>query len=237
MNDKLWNILRLLDEELVKNEHVRKVYNVSYNNKNLYKLINCNDSYQFNFDSLWGSFQKNINYLSEFVQQTSIYSAIDEIIFDLWHELKYYSSDDFFDKDDKEQLILVIKINCMLVVYSVISIKEGTIDDLIELNEDIRELHNKKDNTYYRGHRDYTYSLLPSIYRNLKEYNGKKIDKDELFNIYKNRNIIKKYDDVFGFTEINYDFCSFIQHSISFSPFLDFTEDLKIALSFACNNQ
>ena len=69
-----------------------------------------------------------------------------------------------------------------------------------------------------------------------KEYSGKQITYKELFDIYNKRNLIGRYNDVFGYSRVDYQFCSFMQHSVSYSPYLDFSEDVKIALSFACNN-
>lgn len=58
-----------------------------------------------------------------------------------------------------------------------------------------------------------------------------------MFKIYSEAGIISKYNKVFDEkvlkpNDINYSFLSFMQHSISYSPLIDFTKDYKIACSF-----
>ena len=89
--------------------------------------------------------------------------------------------------------------------------------------------------TLYRGQSDYQYDLLPSIYRNL-DYNGIMTYK-QLCDLYHKSGLYSKYEKTIGGSSgIDYCFISFMQHSISYSPLLDFTTDENIALIFSTDS-
>lgn len=109
----------------------------------------------------------------------------------------------------------------------------------------LNELTNSDQLLFYRGQSNYKWDLIPSIYRNLNNnclididslyfLYGKKTYNNSLINLYNisfPSNIIRKKDD------INYNFLAWMQHSSSFSPFIDFTKDYKISTLFALANQ
>lgn len=85
---------------------------------------------------------------------------------------------------------------------------------------------------YFRGQSDFSYSLVPSIYRNLN-YNGT-VDDKFLFDLYNKEGFVAKYNSIFStIHNLNYQFVAFMQHAASFSPFIDFTNRLTIAEIFA----
>jgi hypothetical protein len=94
----------------------------------------------------------------------------------------------------------------------------------------------KNPNSYFRGQSNYSYGLLPSIYRDLK-YEGV-IDYHTLDRMYKDTSFFNKYNHhIERISNVNYSFLAFIQHAVAYSPFLDFSEDLNIALIFATTSE
>lgn len=105
-------------------------------------------------------------------------------------------------------------------------VTQGCVE--IELNEKEKE----NSNLCYRGHSNCNYNLLPSIYRGLN-FNGI-VDYDKLNEMYVKSQLLKKYSRHIRTVEsIDYEFLSFIQHAISYSPLLDFSQDRNIAMVFA----
>ncbi len=99
-----------------------------------------------------------------------------------------------------------------------------------------KETLSKYSNNYFRGQSNYSYGLLPSFYRDLK-YEGV-INYDSLDQIYKSTSFFNKYTKhIERISNINYSFLAFIQHAVAYSPFLDFSEDLNIALIFATESE
>lgn len=97
----------------------------------------------------------------------------------------------------------------------------------------------QKENTcMFRGESNYAWNIIPSLVRNITLKNGLYIDYQSLFKLYEERNyplsLIEKYKSYFGkICYIDYKFLSWMQHSISYSPLVDFTTDYRVALSFA----
>lgn len=90
----------------------------------------------------------------------------------------------------------------------------------------------KKSTTYYRGQSDYSYKLLPSLYRGLRKDGV--IDFAKLSKMYQDTFFFEKYcNHIEKISHVNYSFISFIQHAVAYSPLLDFSEDKDIALVFA----
>lgn len=105
------------------------------------------------------------------------------------------------------------------------------------VDENILEIKNQNGfEGYYRGQSDYRWNLTPSYFRGLK--NDKYVDVNELYNTYYNEGLLTKWKNIFRKDEkITIEFLSFMQHAISFSPFIDFTKDIDIALAFALKNR
>lgn len=92
---------------------------------------------------------------------------------------------------------------------------------------------------WYRGQTNADYGLVPSFYRGLSAVSDTCIDSDYV--IYKangnKRNLANSYRQVISSGPANnYEMFSFMQHACSFSPFLDFSKNQDVALSFALSN-
>lgn len=127
----------------------------------------------------------------------------------------------------------------------------------INVNELIKEIKTSKynENIFYRGQKDASWSLICSLVRGLKssELSKDKIGESckigdntnitclrmrDIEDLYKENNNMfspfRKYFDNFDDNQKNsYDFLAFMQHSIQYSPLIDLTADIKVALTFA----
>ncbi len=131
----------------------------------------------------------------------------------------------------QDSIILLLQVASMLVLFSVCFKETRAISKLVNL--DLNLLKENNNQTFYRGHTLASYQLMPSIYRNLKIDSPDIININKLESIYKESNLLSKYKQIFDNESVDYNFCAFVQHARGYSPFLDFTEDVKIALSFA----
>lgn len=128
------------------------------------------------------------------------------------------------------------------------SINEKYISTLEEFNSVLKKPFSENEKKiFYRGERinDSSRPLIPTLLRDRKQLlrEGElvvNIDCDYLLNYYKSRgeyyNIFK---NVFGSASRYrlYELCAFSQHYLDFSPFIDFTKSLYVALSFALKNR
>lgn len=113
--------------------------------------------------------------------------------------------------------------------YSCVSIIKTS-----DYGEATKELSRLREKGYvFRGDTSYHYGLIPSCFRGLDE--GKSLDRETLLKIYCDSGVLKRYEDYFG--TVNQDalqqFYEYMQHSMSFSPSLDFTDRWQVAFSFA----
>lgn len=117
-----------------------------------------------------------------------------------------------------------------------IDIPSIEIKELYEIRiiEDI--LKNIKNQWVFRGHADKSWYPEATLLRNINRETTYILDKYEIENKYKVYNLISKYKKIFGHYTLNYEFLSYMQHSTSYSPMIDFTNNFKIALSFALSN-
>lgn len=135
----------------------------------------------------------------------------------------------------EDEILLVIETASLLVVFCVTCRSTRRISKLID--ENLNVISNSNLKVYYRGHSSAKYNLIPSMFRNLKVKDGWDIINSQgLYLLYNQSGLLEKYEKVFGEKRIDYNFCAFAQHSKAYSPFLDFTEDIKVALSFATKN-
>lgn len=92
---------------------------------------------------------------------------------------------------------------------------------------------------WFRGQSNYSWHLQPSMYRNLNNVFPKQQDItfNQIADIYSKNGMVDKWSKITNRNQIDYKFISFMQHSISYSPFIDFTKDIVISLSFALGNK
>ena len=96
-----------------------------------------------------------------------------------------------------------------------------------------------ENGAFYRGHRDYSWRMVPSMLRGFNK--TKHIDSKVLLNIYDKIGLLKKYNErIESIDKHNpkniYEFITYMQHSLSYSPLLDLTREFLIAESFALSN-
>ena len=206
------NILNILEKKSI----IRNIFTIS---RESYR----NEKFQKEVDKLD---RNKIDYISD----------IDSYIeyFEKHFPEEFKSTDEY---DDLHQLLMQSPV-CKFedatiyeVAYCKILMLLYVVQGYIEIDYSA-EITSKNPNAYFRGQSDYSYGLLPSFYRDLK-YDGI-IDYNSLNQLYKNTPFVEKYNQhIEHISDINYSFLAFIQHAIAYSPFLDFSEDINIALIFA----
>lgn len=130
-------------------------------------------------------------------------------------------------------------------IYIGLSEREHFKDTIIDKYESEFAIYDNKEESgkWYRGQTDYSWELLPSFYREVSTSRGqvKKITLQFLFDEYKELDILRKMNkilkpEVNHSDDLNYEKLSYLQHAISYTPLLDFTEDKKVSLAFALSN-
>lgn len=188
-------------------------------------------------ESKWGKIIKNFTnvlnclclYIDEDDYLNNAESYINDGIFDLNEAIKTVSLNDIeFDKKEK-----ITKITLLLNLYACCVVPQGNPKYLLE--DGTFKFSFKSNNVYFRGEDSYDYSLLPSIYRNeIFDEKGKTLNYSSfLFPFYHSRGLLQKYNNFQKYEEIDYSFCSLMQHAGCKSPLLDITKNSKIAVSFA----
>ena len=143
--------------------------------------------------------------------------------------------DDFINSHTRVNTI-ENEINGIMVIYptntkNVAIVKAEIITSLSEFIEKViysKRLDGYK--TFYRGHGDWRYELVPGIYRE----QNKHILENESDYI---RNIIASYPRFFTYCKSALDFLSVLQHHAFPTRLLDFSENPLIALYMACSNE
>ena len=108
--------------------------------------------------------------------------------------------------------------------------------------EDIKSINTLKTRNnisqFFRGQSVFSWRLTPSIFRGFKK--NVVFDDDYYFNLLKSDGSEDKFNELLKYEDANkinrYDKYAFMQHSRSYSPFIDFTKDSVIATSFALSN-
>ena len=144
----------------------------------------------------------------------------------LYSDYLNYIEEDYSIAIEKHQLKTYQKrMIVATMIYKLVS-NDLTIDDL---PIDYMVLENNDGKHWYRGQSDYKWDLSPSMFRNLGNVFSKEITINK-----------RTIEDVYaknGMSKIDYAFLSYMQHSIAYSPLLDFTSAFPSALSFALSNR
>lgn len=140
-----------------------------------------------------------------------------------------HSRTDFNFKEDKEKTIMAIYPTNKNKNFGTVEVEIITC-----LSEFIKKvIYSKKTDeykTFYRGHGNWKYELVPGIYRE----QNKHILKNESEYI---RDIIASYPRFFTHCKSALDFLSVLQHHAFPTRLLDFSENPLIALYMACNGE
>ncbi|MDI6452361.1 FRG domain-containing protein [Peloplasma aerotolerans] len=102
------------------------------------------------------------------------------------------------------------------------------------MNNELRNTLNT--NQWFRGQTNYEWELTPSFFRNIDK-NIIDIDYNFLVKKYDGYGLTNKYNNIFGMKTSIYSRFAYYQHSVAYSPFLDFTEKEIVAKSFAISNK
>jgi len=89
----------------------------------------------------------------------------------------------------------------------------------------------------FRGQADKKWKLEPSILRNINRETSTIIDLAAISALYSQYGLLDQYQKIFGTRKVDYNFLSYMQHSTSYSPLIDFTKDFIIASFFALNHK
>ena len=102
------------------------------------------------------------------------------------------------------------------------------LNDYIEVNNEIQKQINEKDksNIYFRGHSNYIYELIPSIYRENYINNEHKMFRDTLI----------RNPEEFSHAKSTFEKLTIMQHYGLPTRLLDVTKNPLVALFFACEN-
>ena len=150
------------------------------------------------------------------------------------NQTKYFALLEFIAKATLcDTIEKTIESKANIVTEKNIDVDVNLINSMVLIDGDNQEL-------WYRGQSNYEWGLLPSFYRNFpygRKYIPLTIDERYLQKDYFEKGLMPKYMDIFDKTnKIDYDFLAFMQHAVSYSPLIDFTQDSTIAVSFALSN-
>lgn len=155
----------------------------------------------------------------------------------------------YFDKtiEDNSARTIHSKLLKAALVYLIKNYNVNERYDLPFSEDDLNNQNNFFDGNNYkdgyecwfRGQSNYSWHLQPSMYRNLNNVfsKQKEIRFSDIACIYKNNGMVDKWELITKCKTIDYKFISFMQHSISYSPLIDFTKDIVVSLSFALSNK
>ena len=239
MDQELTRLLVRVRESLSNNANIRSVFRAEdcragyFQEKNALSFLQSVPR-----DELWEHFRANLNYLITYIEGNDVTDGRDMVwqddLFDLYHCV--LRTDHHINSAKEAELTLQVCV--LLLMLSVTSYIEKDIATLITENLDL--LYGDRDRrpghiVFYRGHSNQTYKLLPSMFRGYRSHRyGNPLTYSTLYKLYKETGLLNKYTTIFtDFKKIDTRFCAYMQHSTSFSPFLDISEDHRVALSFA----
>lgn len=135
------------------------------------------------------------------------------------------------DKQAKEKLYYISIVAFIICIYS----PKIIIGEERQLSVESIKENFEEPNIYYRGQNNSKWRISPSILRNLNR--NIILDDNSYYVFLKEDESESKFDSLMRDRSTNtYDKYAFMQHSRSFSPFVDFTTNMTIATSFALSN-
>lgn len=182
------------------------------------------------YDKLMEAFFYNLDQLKRLFDSNLVLKSVKEklentvnVIIENKNILVNLSIEEFCD---------IARCNAVLNIYLCSSFAELTTNDFKELKQTLNKLY-----LLFREQTNYKYGILPSMYRELV-LDNKTIDVETIKEKYNEFGLIKKYNKVTNNSvkNINYDMISYIQHSLSYSPLLDLTDSLDVAIVFATSS-
>jgi len=161
----------------------------------------------------------------------------------------YYKNDSDYEiellrSDIEKNKRVFIELECYLKIFLCIpdSIPTALCSRNLNIVETIKkyEIDQRRNSGevcfYYRGESNKDFNLIPSMFRGLGDGAGNIsgiVTYEDICGIYEDYELKKKYTEIFGSSQIDYKFLAYMQHSIAFSPLIDFTENGLVAATFA----
>ncbi|MDY0214821.1 MAG: FRG domain-containing protein [Bacilli bacterium] len=192
--------------------------------------------------------EKNQKYDDYILQYKEYFNTYENVIFSDFHDaISEYSNksskNNMFQSiegnlnslSEKIKLRLVINIHVFFRLYKMKNYTEKPLNNI----EDIIKYDKQEGIVWYRGQTNANWQLIPSFFRNAKEsflWTWK-----DIYNDYNSKpskvSLIKKLNEVdINTATFPYKTAAFIQHSIGYSPLIDFTRSPTVAISFALSN-
>lgn len=170
------------------------------------------------------------------------------VTYDLIYDDNIFTLDEKFIEKNIKIYRLLVKCIC---VYAIIDEKinhGGSLNGEVLSYENMKKVSNvySDTNTFFRGQSNYSWGVVPSIFRNYifeSNASGEVFDLEKMFKKYSKYGLIDKYNKTIAvnkinkFEDINYNFISYMQHSLSYSPLIDITSKFEIGLQFALGNK
>lgn len=233
------SLLKNAHDLLIKNPDVIEIFNVD-DDKNGDESFYGHEEYtKIDWQKLLNCFRETLKYLIDYAiknDDSDDYQIdLSQTIYDLF-EIVVESKGGFsLSQLNRGQKLMLFKTHTLLLMFSVTATITKDISKLIDRELNLNYESSKE--SYFRGHSDEKFKLIPSIFRSyeVSKY-GQIFNRDTLYKLYTEPELISKYNSVFDFSEIDGEFCAFMQHACSYSPFLDLTKNHIVALSFATYN-
>ena len=234
--EKILKYLSNLNKQLKKHPDVKSVYRQPTEGEMDLNIRTLNDNYSLN--TYWGTFGTNLQMLMKIELESrdenkptlDVLKAAEP----LWQYATLNDNKIMFMNEKEDNLLLFIDTSAMLAIFCVNCQITRRISTLMGDGDDLVMKKVTGGNQIYRGVSNSGYTLIPTIYRGISIDGGfGMVNSTYLKKLYINSNLLPKYQEVFGKDEVDYDFCAFAQHTKSYSPLLDFTDDFRVALSFA----
>jgi len=210
---------RAINDYLEVHENLR----VLFNENSGVKDVIC--FFANNHDTIYSTIGRILHGSTEIGFNQTLYSeCLNSIDLDYKHSM------------ENKKINTIQKRMIVATMIELLTCKDFSINDL---PIDKADFVNNDGKHWYRGQSDYTWHLTPSMFRNLSNVFTKEtsINIKTIEQIYSYNGILKKWEDVFKEKKIDYKFLSYMQHSISYSPLLDFTADFPTAVSFSLSNR
>lgn len=210
----------IINDYLSKHSDLRRLFNDESESKDMFAF------FENNFGEIYSAmgrlFRENKKYGNDYDQ--------------LWTGYLNCLESDLNEAKAKKKLKSVQKRMLVATLINLLVSKDLSVEDLPIDNTD---LQNNDGAHWYRGQSDYQWGLIPSMFRNLSNVFSKPtmITQKTIEDIYSGSGMLKKWTDIFKDTTVDYNFLAYMQHSIAYSPLLDFTSDFPTALSFSLGNK
>lgn len=237
---ELPKLLQNIHDLLIQNADIAEIFNINDDENSIGSSFQQEVFNDINWSKVFKCFTETVVYLKEYAlndeNENKHQENLSSTIYDLEIILKKDDSIDFFNKIKGNYRLLLLKTHVLLLMFAVTATITRDISKL--MSNDLFLWYDSSKKSYFRGHADENFKLIPSICRSfdVARY-GNELNYSTMYKLYKDAKLLTKYKNVFGCATIGDEFCAFMQHACSYSPFLDLTKNPIVALSFATSNR